>query len=159
MGAGADASAHANGVLSVTTDRRGRVVAIGALATYGAGADYKVSGGPSDAVGGRRHEIEVTADPDDPTVLAALRAFGDGPSPSALKTLTQAVYDRGRVDRRTYEVGGDSEGAGGSLALGAKVGAGYEQATENARLVEASTRPPGGAWERRFDCLKRARWW
>lgn len=154
--AGADASAHANGVLSVTTDRRGRVVAIGALATYGAGAGYEVSGGPSDAVGGRRHEVEVAADPDDPTILAALRAFGDGPSPSALKTLTQAVYDHGRVDRRAYEVGADSKSAGAELALGAKVGAGYEQATENARLVEASTRPPGGVWERRFDCLKRA---
>ncbi|MGK2939203.1 MAG: hypothetical protein ACSLFR_15595 [Solirubrobacteraceae bacterium] len=154
--AGADAPAHANGMLSVTTNRRGRVVAIGALATYGTGAGYEVSGGPSDSVGGRRHEIEVTADPDDPTILAALRAFGDGPSPSALKTLTQAVYGHGRVDRRAYEVDEDSEGAGGSLALGAKVGAGYEQATENARLVEASTRPPGGVWERRFDCLERA---
>lgn len=155
-GAGAEAAARANGVLSVTTDRRGRIVAVGALATYGAGAGYTVSGGPSGAVGGRRHEIEVTADPDDPTILAALRGFGDGPSPSALKTLTRAVYDHGRVDRRAYEVGGDSKGAGGSLALGAKVGAGYAQATENARLVEASTRPPGGVWERRFGCLERA---
>lgn len=155
-GAGAEASAHANGVLSVTTDRRGRAVAIGALATYGAGAGYSVSGGPSSSAGGRRHEIEVMADPDDPTILAALRAFGDGPGTSSLKALTQAVYDRGRIDRRAYEVGGDSRGVGGSVALGAKVGAGYEQATEQARLVDARTRPPGGVWEDRFDCMDRA---
>ncbi len=155
-GAGAEASAYANGVLSVTTDRRGRPVAIGALGTYGAGAGYDVSGGPSGSAGGRRHEVEVTADPDDPTILAALRAFGDGPGPSTLKALTQAVYDHGRIDRRAYEVDADSQSAGGSVALGAKVGAGFEQATEQAKLVDARSRPPGGVWEDRFDCLDRA---
>jgi hypothetical protein len=155
-GASAEAAANANGVLSVTTNRKGRVVAVGALATYGAGAGYKVSGGPSGSAGGRRHEIEVTADPDDPEILAALRGFGDGPGPSTLKALTQAVYERGRIDRRTYDVDEDSDGAHGSIALGAKIGAGYEQSTEQARLVDASTRPPGGVWEQRFDCVERA---
>ncbi|MFA9271365.1 MAG: hypothetical protein ACEQSX_11515 [Baekduiaceae bacterium] len=155
--AGAEAPANAGGVLSITTDKRGRIVAIGALATYGAGAGYSVSGGgPSGSVGGRRHEVEVTADPDDPAIFEALRAFGEGKDPSTLKALAQAVYDHGRIDRRSYEVGGDSDSAGGSVALGAKVGAGFEHATQNTRLVDAQTRPPGGVWEQRFDCLERA---
>lgn len=154
--AGAEASAYANGVLSVTTDRSGRVVALGALSTYGAKAGYEVSHGPSGSVGGRRHELEVTADPDDPTILAALRNFGDHPGPSAVKALTQALYDRGRIDKRAYEVASDADSASGSIALGAKIGGAYEQSSEQARLAEASTRPPGGVWEQRFDCLKAA---
>lgn len=153
--AGADAAANGNGTLSVTTDRRGRVVAIGALATYGGGAGYEVSGGPKGSAGGRRHEIEVTADADDPSILAALTQMRRDPGASALKALTAAVYERGRVDRRTYEVGGDTQGAKGSIALGAKLGAGYEESTGHARLVDASSKPPGGVWERRFDCVER----
>lgn len=155
--AGAEAQANGGGVLSITTDRHGRMVAVGALATYGAGAGYSVSGGgPSGSVGGRRHEVEVTADPDDPAIRAALRAFGQGKDPSTLKALARAVYDHGRIDRRSYEVGGDDKSAGGSVALGAKVGAGFEHRTENMKLVDAQTRPPGGVWEQRFDCLERA---
>lgn len=151
--AGADATALANGTLRVTTDKRGRVVSVGALGTYGAGAGYKVSGGPEGSAGGRRHEIEVTADPDDPAILAALGEMRRSPGAASLRALTSAVYERGRVDRRTYEVGGDTQGANGSIALGAKVGAGYEQTTSHARLVDAQSRPPGGVWEQRFDCV------
>lgn len=154
--AGGEATANGNGMLSVTTDRRGRVVAVGALATYGAGAGYEVSGGPEGSVGGRRHEIEVTADPDDPTILAALSRLRRDPGASGLKALTTAVYERGRVDRRTYEVGLDAQGAKGSIALGAKLAGGYEASTGHARLVDASSKPPGGVWEQRFDCLERA---
>lgn len=154
--AGGEATANGDGMLSVTTDRRGRVVAVGAHATYGAGADYQVSGGPKGSAGGRRHEVEVTADPDDPTILAALSRLRRDPGASGLKALTAAVYERGRVDRRTYELGGDSEGVDGSIALGAKLAGGYEQSTGHARLVDASSKPPGGVWEQRFDCLERA---
>ena len=153
--AGADAKANGNGMLSVTTDRRGRVVAVGALATYGAGAGYEVSGGPEGSAGGRRHEIEVAADPDDPTILAALTQLRRNPGAAGLRALTAAVYERGRVDRRTYEVGGDTQGVDGSIALGAKLAGGYEESTGSARLVDASSKPPGGVWEQRFDCLER----
>lgn len=153
---GAEAKANGDGMLSVTTDRRGRVVAVGALATYGASAGYEASGGPKGSTGQRRHEIEVTADPDDPTILAALTQLRRDPGASGLRALTSAVYARGRVDRRTYEVGGDSQGVDGAIALGAKLAGGYEESTAHARLVDASSKPPGGVWERRFDCLEAA---
>lgn len=152
----AEAAAHANGLLSVTTDKRGRIVAVGGVGSYGAGAGYDVTNGPSGSTGGRRHEVEVTADPDHPLILDALRRFGREPGPGSVTALTKAIYEYGRIDRRSYEVDDDSEGIGGSVALGAKVGAGYEKATEQTRLVAASTRPPGGVWEDRFDCVDRA---
>lgn len=152
----ADASAYANGLLRVTTDRRGRIVEVGALATYGAGAGYTVTGGPKGTVGDRRHELEITADPDDPSILAALSQVRRHPGVDALKALTSAVYEHGRVDRRTYEVDNDSEGFDGSVALGAKFGGGVEHTAETSRLVDAETRPPGGLWEKRFDCVDRA---
>lgn len=154
--AGGKATANGDGMLSITTDRRGRVVAVGALASYGAGAGYEVPGGPKGGAGGRRHEIEVTADPDDPRILSALTQLRRDPGASGLEALTAAVYERGRVDRRTYEVGGDTQGVDGSIAVGAKLAGGYEESTGHARLVDASSKPPGGVWEPRFDCVERA---
>lgn len=154
--AGASASSSITGLVRVTTDRRGRVVEVGALATYGGGAEYEVTNGPKGEAGGHRREIEITADPDDPSILMALGDLRRHPGTGAMKALTTAIYERGRVDRRTYEAGSDRDGIDGSVALGAKVAAGYEQTTEHAKLVDAETRPPGGLWEKRFDCVDRA---
>lgn len=154
--AGASASSSITGLVRVITDRRGRVVEVGALATYGGGAEYEVTNGPKGEAGGHRREIEITADPDDPAILAALGDLRRHPGTGAMKALTTAIYERGRVDRRTYEAGSDRDGIDGSVALGAKVAAGYEQTSEHAKLVDAETRPPGGLWEKRFDCVDRA---
>lgn len=154
--AGASASSNITGLVRVITDRRGRVVEVGALATYGGGAEYEVTNGPKGKAGGNRREIEITADPDDPSILAALGDLRRHPGAGAMKALTTAIYERGRVDRRTYEAGSDHDGINGSVALGAKVAAGYDQTSEHAKLIDAETRPPGGLWEKRFDCVDRA---
>ena len=42
-----------------------------------------------------------------------------------------------------------------SVAHGVKLGGELDRTTDSARLLTASTRPPGGVWERRVDCLTR----
>ncbi|MBJ7330433.1 MAG: hypothetical protein JHC95_11095 [Solirubrobacteraceae bacterium] len=151
----ANAAARGAGMVTVTTDRKGRPVDVGFLGAYSASAGYAMKSGPNGAVGTGRHEVEIHADPDDPAILAALGAWRGSPaSPAAMSDLVRSLHDNGRVDKRTYVVDDDEKGASGSIALGLKLGGGYTERTERARLTQASTKPPGGIWERRFDCVE-----
>jgi hypothetical protein len=39
------------------------------------------------------------------------------------------------------------------MSFGARIGGEYDHAIERSRLLAASSRPPGGLWEPRLDCL------
>jgi hypothetical protein len=94
---------------------------------------------------------------DDPAVREALRAWRRSPtSLDAVRALGVALRDRARVDVRRYTRQASSDSDGGALGLGPRVGVELSRDREATRLVSAVTRPPGGLWERRVDCLAAA---
>jgi hypothetical protein len=64
------------------------------------------------------------------------------------------MRDGGR-DVRVYSTASTSQGAGGEIGVGLKVGADVSLDSSTARLLAAWSRPPGGVWEKRADCLAR----
>jgi hypothetical protein len=68
--------------------------------------------------------------------------------------LARRVAQHARIDVRAYATTSSSKGVGGDVALGVKGGAEVELDHSSARLLAAYTRPSGGAWEQRVDCLR-----
>jgi hypothetical protein len=54
---------------------------------------------------------------------------------------------------RTYGTRSSTSGAAGGVGAFFKLGAETEDTVELATLESAATRPPGGLWEPRLDCL------
>jgi hypothetical protein len=128
-------------LLAVTEDRDGRMTQLSALFGGRAGS-------------ARRWEAEARVGLDDPEVRAALDAWRSAPlSDHAVAGLGRALAGRATLDLRRYarSASSDSDGASGSAGVRVAVELGHD--TESTRLVEASTRPPGGLWERRLDCV------
>lgn len=178
LGAGGDM--HATGVLAVTLDRRTRRPLRLALEASGAvdgnvrlpppltalldlgevdRAEARVGGEgvPRVALSGRRWELDARVDLDDPAVGAAWAAFRRSPgSVAAVGALGARLRERARVDVRSYGTSESRSGFGGRAALGAGLGFETERSAQSSRLLSASSRPPGGAWEPRTDCGSRA---
>jgi len=103
---------------------------------------------------GRRWDLSARLDLRDPDVAAAWSGFRRDPtSARAIGELGMRLRTQARLDARVYAVRSASDGAGAEAALGVKLGGELDRTTERARLLAASTRPPGGLWERRPDCL------
>lgn len=103
---------------------------------------------------GRRWEFGARLDLRDPAVAAAWAAFRHDPAnPGAIRGLAAALHTRAHVDVRAYSVG--SESAGGALVAGAglRIGGELDRTIDRARLLAAASRPPGGVWEQRADCV------
>lgn len=158
----ATAQGQAIGTLSLTVDRRGRPLTLGLLATGRAGARGRLpSGSPATAaasVGGRearQWEVHAEADLTDPRVRAAWAGWRRSPlSGNALSALGAALNAAGRLDLREYRFRSRTGTAGFKISRGLSLGGEVEKAWEQLRLVSADTRPPGGVWERRVDCLE-----
>jgi hypothetical protein len=151
--------------LSLTLDRRRRptelaLSASGAL-TGGAALPPGIAralGGRVSAMSvdgrGRRFEFGARLDLRDPLVAAAWRRFRDDPAAGdAIRGLGAAVRDRAHLDVRTYRTSSTSSGASAGIGQVVQAGGEYEHTVEDSRLVAASSRPAGGLWEQRFDCL------
>jgi hypothetical protein len=153
LGSGS-AELDGDALLAVTQDRDGRWRELSALLGGRAEAGVQVQEGPSARAGGTRWEAQATVGLDDPEVLAALRAWRAAPvSDHAVAGLGRALRDRARLDLRRYAREGtsDSDGVSGGAALRLALERG--RSSESTRLVAASTRPPGGLWEQRLDCV------
>ena len=159
---------RANLALRLDRDRRPIELSLTASGTIAAGAavspvfsralrrggEAEASGGAAE-LAGRRWELEVRVDLTDPQVAAAWGAVRGNPaSPAAIRALGATMRARGHLDARVYAVSSESEGAAASIAHVLKVGGELDRTTDSARLLSASTRPPGGVWERRVDCLE-----
>jgi hypothetical protein len=154
---GASGELDGDALLAVTTDRSGRATTLSALVGGRAQAGAQLVSGESASAGGERWEAEARVSLEDPTVRDALRAWRRSPaSMKAVRALGTALRDRARLDVRRYVRQASSESDGGSLGLGPRVGVELERAREATRLVSAMSRPPGGLWERRVDCLAAA---
>ena len=164
---GPTGSADTNALLALKLDRRRRPLELSLLAsgTIAAGAKFsKALATPlalsdSDAVpaniGGRRWEFGARVDLTDPQVATAWKRFRGSPaSPAAIRGLGQALRDRAHLDLRTYRARNSSNGTALGLALFAKFGVETERSIDRFNLLAASSRPPGGLWEPRLDCVR-----
>lgn len=152
--------------LGLTLDRARRPIelSVNATGSLAAGATLTVgtdgvprireSGAWAAGLRGRRWELGARLDLHDPGVAAAWAAFrGDPTDGDALRALGEALSSRAHLDVRTYAVASAVEGAAVGVAGGLRVGGEVDHSVDRARLVAASARPPGGLWERRWDCV------
>jgi hypothetical protein len=162
-GASANALAHAllsgpavmgseQVVIGLTLDREGRQVEL-SLSGVHAPATGTLQPGKQRMVG-RRQEFAARVDLTDPAVAAAWSAFRRRPkNMGAIRALAERLRARAHVDVRMYGTGSSTKGAGGGIGAFFKLGAEFEETVELAQLESAATRPPGGLWEPRLDCL------
>jgi hypothetical protein len=159
------ASHERNVSLQVRLDRHRRPVelSLSAAGTLAAGAALppglsralrgRVSAMTADAAG-RRFDLSARLDLRDPLVASAWEDFRDHPgSGSAIRSLGETIAERAQFDVRTYRTKSTSSGASAGIGQIVQVGGEYEHLIENSRLVAASTRPAGGLWEQRSDCV------
>lgn len=167
--AGAGPSGMADGdvglVLKLDRKRRPVELAVNASGTVAAGSKLPlglakplgVAAGERDArinMGARRWERSARVDLRDPAVAAAWKAFRHDPtSSSALRALGDQLREQAHVDVRSYAVRSQSDGGALSLGLGIKLGGDVLHTTDRSTLLSAATRPPGGLWEPRTDCV------
>jgi hypothetical protein len=74
---------------------------------------------------------------------------------AAARALGEAVVRDGRIEVTRYGRRERRYSAGVEAALGAEAGVEVGLTRSQAELLDAWTRPPGGGWERRGDCLAR----
>jgi hypothetical protein len=151
-----DASGELDGdaLLSVTMDREGHPRELAVLVGGHAQAGASVQTGANVAAGTSRWEAEARVGLDDPEVAAALRAWRSSPaSGEAVLGLGRALRDRARIDVRRYARDASSDDDGVDAGMGVRAGVQWGRDREATRLFSAVTRPPGGLWERRLDCV------
>ncbi len=103
---------------------------------------------------GRRWELDARLDLADPAVAAAWDAYRRAPaSPAAIRALGEQLRSRARLDARTYRTSVTGRGLAGGAAVGVGLGAEIERTLEQSQLTAAASRPPGGVWEQRTDCV------
>lgn len=152
--------------LGLTLDRRHRPIALSLTASgilaAGTALPPALAGplgiGAADdaiiALTGRRWELGARVDLRDPEVAAAWDAFRHDPgNPAAIRALGALLRTEAYLDVRSYAVRSEYAGVAAGLALGLKVGGELDRTTDRSRLLSAATRPPGGLWERRIDCV------
>ncbi len=138
LSAGADAVRSAT--LALRHDRAGTLI----------GATLTASGGS----GERLDEMQVRFDLGDAEQLAAVRALTTGEGIGALRRAGEVARLRGAaVDERSYAVRNHQDELGAELALGLKLGAEQRSGVHTAELTEQYSRPVGGVWAQRLDCV------
>lgn len=164
--AGESSSSERTVGLELQLDRHGRPIGLTLRATGSLAAGESLalslpgrqgftptvaSGGGTE---GRRWELEARVDLDDPGVAAAWATFRrDRTDPAAVRELAVQLRDRAHLDVRSYASDGRSAGIAAGVALALKIGAEAEITDDSARLLSAQSRPPGGLWEQRIDCM------
>jgi hypothetical protein len=151
--------------LALTLDRRRRATELSLSATGTLSGGMALPPGLSRALGGRvntlsaegsggRFEFGARLDLRDPLVAAAWQRFRDDPaSGEAIRGLGETIRDRAHLDLRTYSTSSTSSGASAGIAQIVQAGGEYDHTVENARLRSAASRPAGGLWEDRLDCV------
>lgn len=122
--------------------------------------ELQVLGALRAAEGGRREQAELRVDLTRPQVgeslrglMEAVRRRSPGEAAREAAELGRWAAVEGAIERRTYRVTERRDTRGGGLALGVKLGYETEDAAVGWRLERASTKPPGGIWEQRVDCV------
>ncbi len=147
----------------MTFDRRGEPVELAVALSGAVGSDLGF--GPPELGRVRRagDRIEASATLDlrraanrevyDQFVRAMAPARAGRQLPAALVALAAQLRRGARLDLMRYATTSSSYGADAELSAGARFGGAVELAHQRSQLVEAWTRPAGGVWEARTDCL------
>jgi hypothetical protein len=139
-------------VMALTLDREGRQVEL-SLTGAAESAPGALRHGRQ-RLDGKRREFAARVDLTDPAVAAAWRDFQRRPkSLSAIRALADRLRARAHVDTRVYGTGISVKGVAAGVGAFFRVGAETEHTVESAQLEAAATRPPGGLWEPRLDCV------
>ena len=148
--------------VAVTYDRRRRPVAL-RVTTAGVGRGALGLGLPGHrAGGGGAQRVEITSSLDlehadnraaYEHLLRALDPIRAAALPGAVAGLAARIRAGARVDVDRYSSSATEYGADGELAVGARVGGSVRVSRTATELQDAWTRPAGGAWEQRGDCL------
>ena len=163
---GPSAAGDGAGTLGVTLDRRRRPIELslsaagsvaaglaGGAALPGIPASAR-AGGSGGAMAGRRWELGARVDLRDPLVRAAWARVRRHPASSdAIRALGTVIRQRAYLDVRTYKTDSRASGAAVGISGGVRLGSEYDHVVDRSRLLSASSRPPAGLWERRFDCV------
>jgi hypothetical protein len=161
LGGPTAAGDHAT-TLGLTLDRRRRAIelSLSAAGSVAAGAALPAifaaahATGSDGAMGGRRWELGARLDLRDPVVQAAWARFRRHPaSGAAIRALGAMFGDRAYLDVRTYRTDSTASGVDVGISEGGRLGGEYDHVVDRSRLLSASSRPPAGLWERRFDCV------
>ena len=150
--------------LGLTLDRHGRAIELSLAAAGAVGAGAALPPGLSRVFGnvtvlnadggGRRWELAARLDLRDPLVAAAWRRFRSDPADGeAIGLLGAAIRDRSHLDVRAYRTDSASSGAAAGIAGVVQVGGELDHTVEHSRLLAARSRPAGGLWEQRRDCV------
>lgn len=162
---GPSGSQDVSATFGLTLDRNHRPIALSVAATgaLAGGASLPLpmlrslrasAGGFSGSLMGRRWEANARLDLRDPVVAAAWKQFRDDPtSGAAIGALGAAIRDRAALDVRTYGTAGTSGGVSAGVSEGVVLRGEYEHTDDRSRLIAASSRPAGGLWEPRLDCV------
>jgi len=162
---GAEVAAGADGRLSLTLDRDGRPVVL----TYEGGNELSTRlklpapallalGADGRGRAGRRSESDLRLDLLQPDNAAAAERFLGAllhprELPGAARALGGRLLEHGDRDVRLYGTTASARERGGSIGFGPKVGASTTTEVRADRLRHAWSRPAGGVWERRLDCV------
>jgi len=153
-------------LLGLTFDRERRPVELSVLASGSVSGGTALPPGVAEALGtggddsasqnltGRRWEAAARLDLTDPEVAAAWGAFRRDPASAAtIAALGRQLAGRAHLDVRTYGTDTSSDGFAAAVGGGFRVGGETDRTVDRAKLLKASSRPPGGLWEQRVDCL------
>ncbi|MFT4036087.1 MAG: hypothetical protein QM679_10995 [Patulibacter sp.] len=114
--------------------------------------EIEITGLTVDGDSGR--ELHARVDPSSPDVAAALAAWRKHPGdPALLQALGAAAASSAALDERGYVVASEERESGAEVGIGLSLGLTVEQQLRSYQLVEQRTRPVGGLWEERLDCV------
>ncbi|WP_210493915.1 hypothetical protein [Patulibacter sp. SYSU D01012] len=130
------------------------------LGRDGRARELRLAGRLTTRDGTRARELALRVDLTRPTVreevegmVRGLTAGRPGEAAAAARRLGRWAVDDGWVDEREYRTAEATDGVDAELGLGLKLGLKDQEIRSTARLVGARSRPPGGLWESRTDCL------
>ncbi|MGX6447231.1 hypothetical protein ACVU7I_04085 [Patulibacter sp. S7RM1-6] len=130
------------------------------LGRDGRARELRLAGRLTTRDGTRARELALRVDLTRPTVreevegmVGGLTRGRPGEAVAAARRLGRWAVDDGWIDEREYRTAEVTSGVDSELGLGLKLGLKDQEIRSTARLVGARSRPPGGLWESRTDCL------
>lgn len=139
---------HASGEATLVTDRAGRP------------RELRLTGILEAGDGTRRREVETRLDVTRPALrdavgrmLGGVRGLAPGRIRDGARELGRWMIDDGWAEEREYRTATLADGIDEELGLGLGLGYVNQHVRTLRRLSSVRTRPPGGVWESRPDCL------